>query len=124
MLQLACGDPEREYTGVSYSRFVLPFAYAPEPIAGGAQAPSFIPAEPVNRDGRWAYLTEETARMLFERARWLRLEDPSHSWPQRVTLQFRDGFRWPVGISRPWLVLFEWPENGLPTTPMCYRPVS
>jgi len=112
MLRLACGDPEQEYTGVSYSRFVLPFAYAPEPIAGGAQAPSFIPAEPVNRDGREAYLTEETARVLFKRARWLRLEDPSHTWPQRVTLQFRDGFHWAVGISAPWFVLFEWPENG------------
>jgi hypothetical protein len=112
MLQLACGDPEREHTGVSYSRFVLPFAYVREPIAGGAQAPSFIPGEPVNRDGRVAYLTEETARVLFRRARWLRLEDPSHTWPQRVTLQFRDGFRWAIGISRPWLVLFEWPESG------------
>ncbi|MGH9893393.1 MAG: hypothetical protein ACREA0_15670 [bacterium] len=29
MLSLACGDPEREYTGVSYSRFVLPFPCTP-----------------------------------------------------------------------------------------------
>jgi hypothetical protein len=112
MLNLACGDPEREYTGVSYSRFVLPFAYAPEPIAGGAQASAFIPADPINRDGRLAYLTEETARVLFRRAHWLKLENPSHTWPQRVRLQFRDGFHWAVGISAPWLVLFEWPENG------------
>lgn len=115
MLSLACGDPEREYTGVSYSRFVLPFAYTaytPKSIGSNPQGPSFIPANPPNREGRVAYLTEETARVLFERARWLRLKDPSHTWPRRVTLQFRDGFRWAVGISAPWLVLFEWSKNG------------
>lgn len=111
MLQLACGDPEKERTGVSYTRFVLPFAYAPKRVGDTPQSSSYKPQHPPNQEGRAAYLTEETGRVLFGRALWLRLDDPTHTWPRRFPLQFRDGFRWALGISAPWLVLFEWPKN-------------
>jgi len=99
---------------VSYSRFVLPFAYVPEPLSSDPTGPAYEPDDlgRHNPAGRRTYLTWETARVLFVRARWLRLRDAEQSWPRRVPVRFRDGFEWEVGISAPWLVLFEWAGTG------------
>jgi hypothetical protein len=116
MLELACGDPEQRSegdAGASYTRFVLPFAYVPEPWLDSTAGSVYEPADLSDHHSaeRRAYLTWETARVLFDRARWLRLKDPDHPWPKRVLLRFRDGFECEIGIAAPWLVLFEWTRD-------------
>jgi hypothetical protein len=110
MLELVCGDPNVEKDGGSYSRFVLPFAYKLEQdVSPGVAQFCFEPQPPDDQLSREAYLTQETADVLFERARWMRLQGDVEHWD--VTVKVRDGQALIVRIAKPWLVLFECPDR-------------
>lgn len=113
MLELICGDPNAKqdsFKGASYSRFVLPFAYRPEQDSTLSTAQLyFAPAPPDDQILREAYLTQETADVLFKRARWMQFQGPAEHW--NVTVSGRDGQALTVTIASPWLVLFESPDR-------------
>ncbi len=113
MLELVCGDPnskEKDFKGASYSRFVLPFAYKPERDASASAATFYFDTQsPDDQLVRETYLTEETADVLFERTRRMRLQGDVEHWD--VTVKVRDGQALAVRIAKPWLVLFECPDR-------------
>lgn len=112
MLELICGDANAKqdsFKGASYTRFVLPFAYKLERDTTRGAAFCFKQQPPDDQLSREAYLTEETANVLFKRARWMRLQGPVEHWD--VTVSGRDGQALTVRIARPWLVLFECPDR-------------
>lgn len=116
------GDPG--HAPASFSRFVLPFAYAlkkeegcgtaPDPAAAGTgKRERWELARPSPLDGQYQYFTPETADVLYGRARVASLAEFdtgsgafAKSKPERLTV---DAGRYEVMIEPPRLVLFEWP---------------
>ena len=110
-LTLVCGDPT-DKPG-SFSRFVLPFAYSTEPYST-EQASSlgsgihFQAHEPEELNTRCKYLTHETARVLFDRAAWFRLEGQISVLPAlELKFSVSEGREITVGVAPPRLILFE-----------------
>jgi hypothetical protein len=106
VIPLVCGDPKQELA--SYTRFVLPFAYSPEPCSESQGQYVFKPSPPAPADiWRRNYLTAETAAVLFGRARWLQLAnvEPLHFDIRRNDRTIM------VRVEPPCLVLFEWPKQ-------------
>lgn len=88
----------------------MPFAYRPEQDSTLSTAQLyFAPAPPDDQILREAYLTQETADVLFKRARWMRFQGPVEHWD--VAVSGRDGQALAVTIASPWLVLFESPDR-------------
>jgi hypothetical protein len=109
-VRLVTGDPDLE--PVTFSRFVLPFAYrptkGPSDGAKGCYQPTPDPWSSGRNDGlgleRREYLTPETATTLFRRARWFHLEGAALG-PFVAT--FAGGQSLQVQLKPPRLVLFE-----------------
>ncbi len=107
----------------SFSRFVLPFAYALTPASGANCQHRWVRLKEENEVWRRQYFTAETAHMLFDRARWYRLDGPPLSVgntqpadPQTFC-EFEATFRCTmstlsVRLLRPRLVLFEYPHDS------------
>jgi hypothetical protein len=106
MLPLIHGNPEQ--APASFSRFVLPFAYRLLPDDGGAVA--YEPEEPSD-DWRRRYLTHETGRVLFDRARWFHLSGLGPEVRKGV-FNLQGNCRIRAEMAAPRLVLFEYPESG------------
>jgi hypothetical protein len=110
MVALLTGPPET----ASFSRFVLPFGYRLEARKESNLKSDwrFVP-EPVPEESpRRHYLTPETAKVLFDRGLWLRLEPatPRANAFARFNLgQGRETV--PVELQPPRLVLFEAGES-------------
>lgn len=105
-VSVAAGDPER--ARASYTRFVLPFAYALTPTSQPADPTAYCPlAEADLPDAvfRHNYLTPETADVLFRRARWFRLAGAGAGGTMEVV--YRDKTESSVTLLSPRLVLFE-----------------
>lgn len=116
-IPLVCGDPDGE-SPATFSRFVLPFAYQPEPVSVDAKddGPVFRQVETAGEMtwARWRYPTTETATALFRRARWCqlvgqqRVVDEDGGIGFGFTVPRRRGGRYRVQVAPPRLVLFEW----------------
>lgn len=115
-LKINCGDPA-ETSSSSYTCFVLPFAYSHQDITNSPPPEKcYVPYEIPNRDWRGKYLTEETANVLFNRAKWLELEDGGYT--HLKTFKIKQGKddegndrACEVRCRPPRLVLFEWPDE-------------
>lgn len=86
----------------SFSRFVLPFAYQlglEERAEGITPGPEYTASTIPEQRWRETYLTEETAEVLFKRARWFNLEN-------KTIKGFFGERKVPISIT-PSLVLFE-----------------
>src|ERR1035441_7494284 len=124
--EVVTGDPRKE--PATFSRFVLPFPYCPQPgliepaqatyaeaglddwlhspqTATGTQ--NDLPSD--DREGR-DYLTRETGEVLHKRGRWLVLRNAPKI---EFELRSRDGIKVKVVGEPPALVLFEWPEGAV-----------
>ncbi len=113
MIPLIAGNPT---TGPATStRFVLPFAYEPEPWEAGDDRPGGLYYELQNfKDkGSWRwredYFTPETADVLYRHARWAKLGGSASLGTFTVP-----GLNGPltVAVAPAQLVLFEWPDRG------------
>ena len=107
-LNLVCGDPTA--TPGSFSRFVLPFAYSTEAYSTEqasllASGIHFKAHEPEELPARCKYLTHETARVLFDRAGWFRLEGQIPALKLKFSVS--EGREITVGVASPRLILFE-----------------
>jgi hypothetical protein len=115
LTRLTCGNP-KEGIPASFSRFVLPFAYQLQNTAPQPQG-LFYQEIPTNEDKykqRRKYLTNETALVLFERAKWF--EIPQATWlrtpweTETIKVTLKTG-EFHIKMLPPTLVLFEFPKN-------------
>jgi hypothetical protein len=111
MIPLKCGFPDEE--PATYTRFVLPFAYRLEQVKDN---PAVFYEESTQIPGRtWRerYLTDETADVLFRRAKWfdLKQKEKEKEWAWQVEMAFRDREKIPVRMAPPQIILFEWPKG-------------
>lgn len=111
MIPLIGGDPAAK--PATSTRFILPFAYAPE--SWGSNSPvSDLHYAMEEGDGadawRWRhdYFTPETADVLYRHARWARLVGADALADFTIP---HGGEPVAVRIARPKLVLFEWPPS-------------
>ena len=72
-LQLKCGNPEIEDNPASFSRFVFPFAYCLENLSVQPEGLFYQQNDGSSYQRRKKYLTNETALVLFERAKWFEI---------------------------------------------------
>jgi hypothetical protein len=99
MISLKCGNPLEK--SASFTRFVLPFAYSLQTVEQQEEACFTEILEEQLSEKRWreSYLTEETAEVLFKRAKWFELKNGQ--------INFKLGSRnIPISLT-PALVLFE-----------------
>lgn len=110
---------------VSSTTFVLPFAYHLERVTGQAGNDASLWYHQVDVCGadsgvgidtlRPRYFSRETAKSLYESARWFEIE--ANAWqdntvyPTRFTFE-RDGRELAVELLPPRLVLFEWDQDA------------
>ncbi|MHB9000150.1 MAG: hypothetical protein ACYC9N_11635, partial [Thermoanaerobaculia bacterium] len=87
---------------VSYTRFVLPFAYSPQRLRHVHDGKSYQLAKLENEEARRRYFTPETANVLFRRAAWFQSTAQAHEEDFWV-----NGSKLTVNFSPPRLVLFE-----------------
>ncbi|MGZ8906858.1 MAG: hypothetical protein ACXW1U_14190, partial [Methylobacter sp.] len=73
-LQLKCGNPETIDNPASFSRFVFPFAYRLEKSNESPQGLFYKQNDGSTHQHRKKYLTNETALVLFERAKWFEVD--------------------------------------------------
>lgn len=100
----------------SYSRFVLPFAYNLEKINDEEKNQfHYVPENDPDKIWRERYLTEETADVLFYRAKWFTMKGKDEKWNQifDMTICENDCQKKTVKVcmSPPSIVLFECPSN-------------
>lgn len=108
MFHLIPGNPQQQ--PATSTRFVLPFAYRLGISENPPDAPYFCElADNPNLKWRKQYLTTETAKVLFERARWFGLQNLPQEYA-RLTLGLRKG-PVEVALNPPRLVLFEYPKE-------------
>lgn len=105
---LMAGDPSKG--PASFTRFVVPFAYEPELLAGPDSAGPHYREASTPDEWRKRYFTQETRKVLYDRARWLTLTDADGGW-RNFTVRC-GGRDLPVRLSPPALVLFEWPRHA------------
>ncbi len=79
-LQLKCGNPETPDNPASFSRFVLPFAYRLAQLTSTTTQGLCYQPKQDNTTQRKKYLTNETALVLFERAKWFAINP--QAWQQ------------------------------------------
>ncbi|MGZ8901982.1 MAG: hypothetical protein ACXW0H_00380, partial [Methylobacter sp.] len=110
-LQLKCGNPETIDNPASFSRFVFPFAYRLEKSNESPQGLFYKQNDGSTHQHRKKYLTNETALVLFERAKWFEVDPQAwQNTPWRetndiiVTLKTGD---FNIKMLPPALVLFE-----------------
>lgn len=116
-LKIHCGDPA-ETSSSSFTCFILPFAYKPELITPlHPPEKCYLPFEIPNLDWREKYLTEETANVLFNQAKWFELEEGGYN--HLKTFRIKQGKddegkdrTCEVRCRPPRLVLFEWPDEN------------
>ncbi len=124
-LDLVCGDPQNE--PATFSRFVFPFAYTLQTVTEDASVRKDDfryevenlekgAAEQESLQERRDYFTFETQQVLFDRARWLRMNAEAWkdcNWGQPVLYPCRDKTI-EVCMKPPRLVLFEceWPGKN------------
>ncbi|MEW6127213.1 MAG: hypothetical protein AB1757_09255 [Acidobacteriota bacterium] len=114
-LKLKGGDPKGK-NAASYTRFVMPFAYTVERTDVGNEEVVWeeIKEEDPN-DLKWRkqYLTQETAKVLFENAKWFELKskvnDKFVSYKKDIGITFKmlDSTIRQIAINAPKLILFE-----------------
>ena len=113
-LQLVCGDPE--VSPATFSRFVLPFAYSLGKTMPHNGPPHiyYTLSEPTSETfaGRRKYFTRETARVLFDRARWAKVQNWENAWTKDngITFSVKNSRTVDVKMAAPNLILFEWPD--------------
>ncbi len=110
-LALTTGDPQGA-NPASFSRFVLPFVYSPEPIKTSDPLPvgaSYQPIPEFPGAYRRQYLTMETSAALYDRALWLELKPGPNAGPARFSIPSVSGVgEITVQVASPRLALFEW----------------
>jgi hypothetical protein len=110
-LQLKCGNPAIADTPVSFSRFVLPFAYRLETPPGDQnQCLYYDKIEQADEYRRIKYLTNETALVLFKRAKWFEIKKEDWektAWEKEtITVTLKTG-EFHIKMLPPTVVLFE-----------------
>jgi len=124
-LQLKCGNPEikdnpeiRDNLEIkdnpaSFSRFVFPFAYCLENLNVQPQGLFYQQNDGSSHRHRKKYLTNETALVLFERAKWFEID--RQAWQNvpwetdTITVTLKTG-NFKIKMLPPSLVLFEFGE--------------
>lgn len=136
-LRLKCGNPEDKLEDkkgkkeasrkpVTFSRFVLPFAYKKETISSTASIPLWFEEEEKHFDDferelllqRKKYFTSETRRVIYQDALWLRI--PKDKWDESTWSQgvcftnskssLKNSFC--IHMAPPRMVLFNWAGKG------------
>ncbi len=120
-LQLKCGNPDTRNSAdnpASFSRFVFPFAYCLERLDELPQGLCFQPQKngDVSDKRRIKYLTNETALVLFERAKWFEIAEETWKktpWEDErtpITITLKTG-TFQIKMLPPAVVLFEFSED-------------
>ncbi len=105
-IPIETGDPAGA-SPASFTRFVLPFAWSLEPTASAAETSGVYRRDDLSITGdRRKYFTPETAKALYDRALWLKLEGSGDDAAGTFTFHVeRKAIA--VEIAPPRLVLFE-----------------
>jgi hypothetical protein len=116
-LQLKCGNPEtaenENIPAATFSRFVFPFAYRLEKSNEQLQGLFYRVNDDSIHPRRKKYLTNETALVLFERAKWFEID--TQAWQKTpwetnaITVTLKNG-DFKIKMLPPALVLFEFAE--------------
>jgi hypothetical protein len=109
--------PDGGAPGPSFTRFVLPFAYRPQPYEGPVPGTVYQATTRAHDADRRRYLTPETADTLFDRALWLELSRPATTGEHAFVgvgdaSQAQPAARLVVHQATPRLVLFEWAAHA------------
>lgn len=120
-LQLICGNPvENEKNGgATFSRFIFPFAYFLQEKESEIQQQELcyqqiLAENDLHRNERIKYLTNETALVLFERAKWFEIDHEAWKktpWEHHaINVELVTG-DFQIKMLPPKLVLFEFPNK-------------
>jgi hypothetical protein len=106
---IICSLPEKREEPASFTRFMLPFSYKQEPWKGSkAGLTPYVESFGVSAErmvARREYFTSDTGTVLFDRAKWLVLDQPGRT----CEVQGRNHAVLSLEMMPPRVVLLEWP---------------
>jgi hypothetical protein len=121
-IPIITGDPLRKEDGATFTCFVLPFRYQPRLLkvidSHGGNSACYKPVEMRSHEwvSRKRYFTSETAKVLYEHARWFELSEDdwlAFDWCGNKSAKIFHFYdeqwqKFAVKFHPPRLMLFEW----------------